>query len=107
VRPDRKRYVAFMKTLQKLSMIAAAALIVSGCTTYGDPTTFGSLSCESLRTLYSPGTNIGNTPDILASESSYNHPKPNEITLANANLARNQTAKRESDLRAAYKANGC
>lgn len=96
-----------MKTLQKLSILGLMALTVSGCTTYGDPTTFGSLSCESLRTLYSPGTNIGNTPDVLASDSSYNRPKPNELTIANANLARNQTAKRESDLRAAYKANGC
>lgn len=96
-----------MKTIQKLACVGVATLTISGCATYGDPTTYSHLNCESLRVLYSPGTNIGDTPDVLASESSYNHPKSNELQLANANLARNATAKRESDLRAAYRANKC
>ena len=96
-----------MSNFQKLTVTLLITGGLSGCATYGDPTTYSNLSCESLRTLYNPGTNIGNTPDVLASESSFNHPKPNQLTLANPNLARNATAKRESDLRAAYKANGC
>jgi len=96
-----------MKTRQKLIVVGVCVLTFAGCTTYGDPETFSSLNCESLRTLYSPGTNVGQLPDVLASQSDFNAPKPNELTLANANLARNATAKRESDLRAAYRANGC
>ncbi|NNC36707.1 MAG: hypothetical protein EX271_09270 [Acidimicrobiales bacterium] len=96
-----------MNRLEKCVSIGIALFALSGCATYGDASTYAHMNCEALRTLYSPGTNIGNTPDVLLSDSDYNAPKPNELTWANANLARNATAKRESDLRAAYRANGC
>lgn len=93
------------KLIRSLFMIFGLTSL-SACSTYGDPAVYADLSCEGLRQQLAPAnqdlSNLVQRDDSDAARS-----KSGKFQISNPDLARNQIEKRNSDLRAAYRKNGC
>ena len=81
--------------------------VLAGCANYGNPKTYSNLACEDIRTLYgTESQRLLQTTNMAPSQ--LDKAKPGEIVIATpSNKIENIITKQESDLRAAYKANGC
>ena len=99
-----------MKTILKLG-IAGTALALTACnTTYqADPTTYAHLSCEQLKSMYDPDSSlvIPNIPDQHPGDSNYVDAKAPSRDWTYEQDLREEKSKFRSDVRAAYRANGC
>ena len=96
-----------MKTRLKLLIIGGSALAFTGCANFGDPSVYGHLNCDALRTQYRAETSL-TLPDVLATQSDFRGANEDgEVRYPNRTDVDYREKERQSDLRAAYAANGC
>jgi len=96
-----------MKTFQRCMIGGTSVLMLVGCANFGDPSVYGHLNCDALRSQYRTETSL-NLPDVLASQSDFRDANEDgEINYPNRADVDYLEKERQSDLRAAYRANGC
>ena len=92
---------------KQVIVLGLVGLTLCGCASYSNPNTYANLACQDMRDLYGNSARRLLLSTNLPS-SALENAKPGEVIIGDpGNALEDLMDKQESDLRAAYKANGC